>query len=486
MFGDKKILGRHQKNTRYCLKIQEDTKAKALVEAEENERKELEAKQRKEAEELVLKEKTCELTCQFCKKQCKTKYILNNHQTQAKYCLKIQESQNSQEIIVSFITCKYCEKKFSTGNFNRHDSTCKKKNQALIDEINRLKMAEKDQKIAMMKKDQEIAMKEKEISLIYKESAERAQATINEIAKQPTYQKNSTKNIQNINVMISNLTPLDLSQSRVDSIIEKKYTTNDFYEGQKGAAKLIHKHLLTDENGDSQILCTDTERGIFHHMNVNGEHVVDYKNNHLINSVHEPIKRKTGEIAASELAKNPEMINVITKNAKYINELNSKPGLFNRQMAQLTGKNCARKIKDIANTEISLDEIITKEWLLENSKFLKIEHILEGPVGYANYALVHPLNDRLLIDDDYYELAVKPTFLKYLDSKGDIITDHGGVALLKMFFESISEQNRILVEEHIDILSEIIDDEEILYYKSGSADNKIFEKEFMYLIMNNL
>jgi len=49
--------------------------------------------------------------------------------------------------------------------------------------------------------------------------------------------------------------------------------------------------------------------------------------------------------------------------------------------------------------------------LLENYKFLKIEHILEGPVGYANYAFMHPLNDRLLIDDDY-ELAVKPSFLK--------------------------------------------------------------------------
>ena len=277
-----------------------------------------------------------------------------------------------------------------------------------------------------------------------------------------------------------------MSQSRVDSIVNENYTTNDFYEGQKGAAKLIHKHLLTDENDDSKILCTDTERGIFHHINVNGEHVVDYKNGHLINSVHEPIKRKAGEIAAYELAKNPKMITVITKNVKSINEINSKPGLFNRQMAQLTGKNCARKIKDIANTEISVDEIITKEWLLENSKFLKIKHILEGPEGYVNYALMHPLNDRLLIDDDYYDLAVKPPFLKYLDIKGNIITDHGGVALSKMIFESISEQNRILVEENIDILSEIIDDKEILYYKPGVADNKIFEEEFMYLIMNNL
>ena len=41
------------------------------------------------------------------------------------------------------------------------------------------------------------------------------------------------------------------------------------------------------------------------------------------------------------------------------------------------------------------------------------------------------------------------------------------------------------LEEHIDILSNITDDKEILYYKPGTADNKIFEKEFMYLILTN-
>jgi hypothetical protein len=49
-----------------------------------------------------------------------------------------------------------------------------------------------------------------------------------------------------------------LSQARDDSIIDEKYTKNDFYEGQKGAAQVIHKHILTDDSGKSQIVCTDT------------------------------------------------------------------------------------------------------------------------------------------------------------------------------------------------------------------------------------
>ena len=274
--------------------------------------------------------------------------MLHIHQTQAKYCLKIQETKNPQEIVESLVTCQYCKKTSSVSNFAKHDAICKKKNEFLTKENDKLR-AEKDQEI--IKKDQEIAMlklkaekeKEKEqvIGSIYKNLAERSQATIDEIAKQPTYQKNSTRNIQN-NLLISSLTPLDLAQARVDSIIDEKYTKNDFYEGQKGAAQVIHKHILTDSTGKSQIICTDTERGTFHHIDVNGDHVIDYKNAHLINRVHLPLKRKAGKFAAEEYVKNPSASKEIVMNETCIRELESKPGLFNKTLAQLTGKNCVR------------------------------------------------------------------------------------------------------------------------------------------------
>ena len=141
MFGNTQMLKQHQKKTKYCLKIQE---TKALADD---------------------KEKVKELTCPFCNNQFKTKYQLSSHQTQAKYCLKIQESKNSKEIVVSLITCNFCDKKFSSRSFSRHDAICKKKNEFLIKEIAKLKLD-----------------KAEEISLIYKASAERTQATIDEIA----------------------------------------------------------------------------------------------------------------------------------------------------------------------------------------------------------------------------------------------------------------------------------------------------------------
>jgi hypothetical protein len=471
MFGNTQMLKQHQKKTKYCLKIQED--------------------QAKKVETAKLQQITTELTCQFCNKQFKTKYLLRIHQTQTKYCLKIQESQNSEEIIPSLIVCIYCSKTFSSGSFNRHDLICKKKNAKIKadkdDEISKLKnekaekaeeiaklKAEKAEEIAKLKaeKAEEIAKlkaeKAESITLIYKASAELAQATINEIAKRPTYQKNSTRNIQN-NLMISNLTPLDLTQARVDSIIDEKYTKNDFYEGQKGAAQVIHKHILTDSNGKSQIVCTDTERGTFHHKDLNGEHVVDYKNAHLIDRVHLPLKIKASKFASEECVKNPTAYKDIVMNESSIRELESKPGLFNRTMAQLTGKKCVKPL--LVKSESNSDLAITEEWLIENAKFLTIEHILRGPEGYADYALSYPLNDRLIEEEDY----LNPTFIKYKDRKGNIITDYGGKMLVKMLIDSVRERTHELIESNDNVRCEC-----------GNIEDSIFQEEFISIVMSNI
>ena len=482
MFGDTKMLRQHQKKTKYCLKIQEIKKkeqevalAKEDAEAKAKEIEELELKKRKEAEELVFKEKAKELTCQFCGKQFKTKYILDTHQKQTKFCLKIQESQNTNKIIVSLITCKFCDKNFSSRSFNRHELTCKKKLEFLInektDENIKLKLKyqndEKDKEISILKMKAE---KDQEICSIYKAAAERVQTVFEEIAKQPTYQKNSTKNIQN-NLMISSLTPLDLDQARVDSIIDAKYTKNDFYEGQKGAAQVIHKHILTDSEGKSQIVCTDTERGTFHHIDLNGDHIVDYKNVHLINRVHLPLKRKAGKFAAEEYVKNPSASKEIIMNETSIRELETKPGLFNRTLAQLTGKKCVRplSVKSTPNIDLSISE----DLILENAKFLTIDHIRKGSEGYAEYALSYILCDRLLIDEDYYNSVSKSSILRYIGNDGRLITDYGGKIFTNMIINSLRKRNKTLSEENPNDIFLNLDD-------------LLFQEEFIELVMNNI
>ena len=430
IFGDTKMLRQHQKNTKYCLKIQE-IKSKEQAVALIKEIEESKPKLIKKVEE----EKVRELICQFCSKKFKTKYLLNTHQTQTKYCLKIQESQNSQEIIQSLIKCKFCNKDFSSSTFKRHDFSCKKKIQFLLNE--------KDQEIAKLK-----IKKAEEICLIYKNLAESSQATIEEIAKKPTHQKISTKNIQNN--IIANLTPLDLSQSRVAFAIAEKYTKKDFYQGQKGVAQIVHKHLLTDTTGKSQIICTDAKQGAFHHKSLNGEQIVDYGNAHLIKSVHDPIKKKAGEIAAVEITKNPMLIAEITKNTFSISELDSKPGVFNKRMSQLTGKNCARSVLELTSVPIlKVEEIfpITQEWLLENVKFLTIEHIVKGPEGYAEYFTTYVLKNRVIVLD-YSESVIR-----FKDFSGVLIDDSGIVILTKRLFDSLRDRNKELIMEYCTCLN---------------------------------
>ena len=459
MFGNTQMLRQHQKKTQYCLKIQSEIIAKEKVKA------------------LKLEEQAKELSCQYCGKYCKTKNLLHIHQTQTKYCLKIQESQNSQEIIAALVVCKYCNKNFSKGSFNRHDSICKKKNQFLTEENTKLK-TEQD---------------------IYKEQYIRAQNTIEEIAKKPTtYQKN--KIIQNN--IVSGLTPLNLDPDRVLKVIADKYTTSDFYGGQRGAAQMIYKHLVTDENGKSQIICTDTSRGKFHYKDMNGEEVIDLKNVHLIGTIQEPLKKKAGEITVVEMKKNPIMMETIGRNMSDISKLDYKSGVFNNTIAELSGTYCARPIIINKITLNNVDDLnnITDECLTENVKNFSIDHVLKGPEGYAEYAVEYALENSLLCDD------IETLLIKYKDKDGVIIMDPGMLNLSKKFFGSIKDKNKELImsycanlnfAENMDKMVELLDykaavdncadgvDDSVDCVYDGVDDSK-FCDEFVKLVLSKI
>jgi hypothetical protein len=262
---------------------------------------------------------------------------------------------------------------------------------------------------------------------------------------------------------------LNLTQPNVESVIESNYTSNHFYGGQKGAAQMIYKHFVMDDNGKSKIICTDMKQGAFHHKNSNGEHVVDYNNSHLIKTVHAPLKKKAFEIAAKELVKFPDMIKEINKNSTSISEMTSKPGVFNTAMAEMTGKNSARELL-IETISSDFDLSITEEWLIENAKFLTIDHILRGPEGYAEYALSYPLNHRL-IEEDY----LNPTFIKYKDRTGNIITDYYGKMLTKMLFDSVKEKTH-----------ELINSNDNVKFENRNIEDSNFQEEFISILMNNI
>jgi hypothetical protein len=161
-------------------------------------------------------------------------------------------------------------------------------------------------------------------------------------------------------------------------------------------------------------------------------------------------------------------------NETSIRELESKPGLFNRTLAQLTRKNCARPLS-VESSSSNIILSITEGWLLENTKFLTIEHILRGAEGYADYALSYPLCDRLLTDEDYYNSVSKTSILRYIDDNGIIITDYGGKILTAMIMNSLRERNKILKEENTN--------EDIIF---PDLDDLSFQEEFIEFVMSNI
>ena len=161
-------------------------------------------------------------------------------------------------------------------------------------------------------------------------------------------------------------------------------------------------------------------------------------------------------------------------NETSIRELESKPGLFNRTLAQLTRKNCARPLS-VESSSSNIILSITEGWLLENTKFLTIEHILRGAEGYADYALSYPLCDRLLTDEDYYNSVSKTSILRYIGDNGIIITDYGGKMLSKMLFESVRERTYELIESNDNVR-----------LKCGNIEDSIFQEEFISILMSNI
>ena len=98
---------------------------------------------------------------------------------------------------------------------------------------------------------------------------------------------------------------------------------------------------------------------------------------------------------------------------------------------------------------------VTEAHFLECSSNLTIDHIKKGPRGYAQYALEYPLRDRVVCVD-YARRKIK-----FKDSDGNIITDPEMNRLAMLFYNSIKDKNRQLVDECKRQLKVNFDDEEL-------------------------
>jgi hypothetical protein len=94
---------------------------------------------------------------------------------------------------------------------------------------------------------------------------------------------------------------------------------------------------------------------------------------------------------------------------------------------------------------------ITTEHLNNQVQYLTIDHVKNGAVGYAKYALEHPLKDRLVCTDTSRKKG------KYKDSDGNIVSDPEMSSITKKLFLAIKERNTELISEYVNDLKDKLD-----------------------------
>ena len=84
---------------------------------------------------------------------------------------------------------------------------------------------------------------------------------------------------------------------------------------------------------------------------------------------------------------------------------------------------------------------VTEKHLKDSVQYLNLDHVLQGPKGFAKYAINHALKDRIKCVD-YSRRKVK-----FKDEKGKIIQDPEMSKLTSQLFSSIKDKNKILTRE---------------------------------------
>ena len=206
-------LVKHQKTTKFCLKLQNEMNS----------------------EETVI----ISYGCVYCKKEFTSNHHLNNHQNNC-----IEKFKKDIADLNDIINQKDKERNEKIDKLSQQLSAAQDRIQDLENQL----------KTARLEIENEI-IKERNIKL---------ESTVEEIAKQPKNQQ-----INNNKIIIT--TPLDLSNHKVQEAIQNGFSHEHLTMGQKGIARFAVDNMLKDEHGKLKYICTDPSRQVFQYKNEEGK-----------------------------------------------------------------------------------------------------------------------------------------------------------------------------------------------------------------------
>ena len=133
--------------------------------------------------------------------------------------------------------------------------------------------------------------------------------------------------------------------------------------------------------------------------------------------------------------------NLIVEKDKRIKDLEDR-------MDSLLVKAVSRPTSVVNTTDNRIQQVInnlipvTDDHLKEQSRFLTLDHIKQGAVGYANFACEHALKDRVACTD------LSRRKIKYKNPEGQLVSDPEMMVMSKKLFTAISEKNKQLSDQY--------------------------------------
>lgn len=290
-------------------------------------------------------------SCEFCKKDFKTKGILKSHQALAKYCLEIRGQK------ATTFDCSFCLKSLTTDKIlQEHLLVCKQK--ARIDKendiekmkksIERLERANerqrKDYEEKIEKTRKEYEEKIEKLRLEYENRIEsrmdKHEASMNSIvlkSKQGNVVNNTTTTTNNTNTQ-QNFLNFD-DKERLNKVIRTHVNQDIINKGQVGFAGVVYQNYLKDENGQLLYKIVDASRQNFEYTDENGEVKVDLGAQTLTEAVSKSDLTKHVSGIAKDMKgifENKEKFEKVSQFTEFDKD-NSK---FRKEIVRLTNKNC--------------------------------------------------------------------------------------------------------------------------------------------------
>ena len=222
----------------------------------------------------------------------------------------------------------------SKHRLNKHVENCLKKSNQLLKQKEDENAVLASQLLAAQDRVQYLENQLKTVRLeveneLIKERNDKLETTVEEIAKQPKNQQ-----INNNKIII---TPLDLSNHKVQEAIQNGFSHEHLTMGQKGVARFAVDNMLKDEHGKLKYICTDPSRQVFQYKNEEGKIQKDIRATKLTKALLEAdIKQTSHRIAWDNMKDGDNVIFMeYTNYYQDIQALEQDNGEFSKELSCL-------------------------------------------------------------------------------------------------------------------------------------------------------